>query len=105
MVNSASGNPIFIDTVNSAGQAGVVAKKISISGVSIRASADNWVVKIRGTESGAGFVGQGTVIVDLESKIANDRGGYFPISVDSDGIWVETLTGVTDVLVYKRATT
>ena len=104
MVNSAANNPIYIDTVNSAGEAGVVTKKIQIKGISVRASGDNWVVKLRGTESGAGFVGQGTVIADLESKITNDRGGFFPINVDAEGIWVETLTGITDVLVYSRAT-
>jgi len=104
MANSAKENPIFIDTGNTAGQDGPVTSKVQIRGLSIRASADNWVVKLRSTESGAGFVGRGTVIVDLESKVTNDRGGYFPINVDATGIWVETLTNVTNVLVYKRAT-
>ena len=87
MVNSSGNNPIFIDTVNAPGETGVVDKKIQIRGVSIRASADNWVVKIRGTESGSGFVGQGTVVVDLESKITNDRGGFFPILMPKGFGW------------------
>ena len=104
MVNSARENPIFIDTANTPGEAGPVTAKVQIRGVSIRASADNWVVKVRSTESGAGFVGRGTVVLDLESKITNDRGGFFPINVDATGIWVETLTNITSLLVYKRAT-
>lgn len=104
MANSSANNPIFIDTVNTPGETGVVSSKIQIRGISVRASADDWVVKLRGLESGAGFVGRGTVIVDLENKITDNRGDFYPINVDAEGIWVETLTGITSVLVYKRAT-
>ena len=96
MTNVKLNNPIFVDTADVAGVEGVVINKTQILGIGIRASADNWVVTLKNEEGG-------TVIFDQESKITNDRGGYFPVRVDVTGIYVETLTNITNVLVYRKA--
>jgi hypothetical protein len=91
MPNSQENNPIFID------EAGLVsANKVHITGISVNANADNWEVILHNSEGGV-------LIFDQSSSIANDRGGYFPISFIVSGIWATTLTGVDNVRVYKRA--
>jgi predicted transcriptional regulator len=42
-------------------------------------------------------------IVDLSSAVTGDRGGYFPIEVNIEGIQADTLTNITSVLVYEKA--
>jgi len=82
-------NPVNIDTQ---GDASTVRRQIQ--GISIRASADDWVVTLSDAD--------GEVIFDRESKITNDRGEYipFPAGLNANGITATTLTNITRVLVY-----
>ena len=91
MPNSAANNPLFIDSTGS-----LTTERTRIKGISVRASADAWVVTLHDANGG-------DIVFDQASSISNDRGGYFPIDVLVTGIFATTLTNITNVLIYTDA--
>jgi len=88
MASTFTVNPISIDTE---GDADITRRQIQA--ITVRASADDWVVVLSDKN--------GTVIYDKESKVTNDRGVHdiYPAGLNADGITGTTLTNITRVLV------
>ena len=93
MANSADTNPIVIDTVSEV----VRSTPLFIKNIKVDASADDWVVILKDSAGG-------NIIFSSKSEITDDRGGVSqPIGIWVDGIYPDTLTNITRVLVYEEA--
>lgn len=98
MANNLVVNPMVVDTT------GVIfAKPVKVKGISIRASADAWVVVLDNVLLKEGTPRDGGVkVFDRASSITNDRGTHvnFGEGIVFQGLWATTLTNITSVLIY-----
>lgn len=99
MANNLVMNPIFVDTAGV-----VIARPVKVRAISVRASADAWVVVLDNVNLNDGVARDGgTKVFDLASSITNDRGGLFAFGGEGQmfpGLWALTLTNITSVLIY-----